>query len=364
MAALLFAVTTDLNYDQRMQRICGALAEKGHQVELVGRVLPSSEPLLPQAYKQHRLRCFFNKGKLFYLEFMLRLYVYLLHHRHDAYCAIDLDTALPVYFRAKRAGKPFVYDAHEYFPEVVEVAGRPMVKAVWAAVERFIVRRTKHAYTVTQSIADIFRQKYGAVFDVIRNVPPLEDYEPVAKLHRTILYQGALNEGRGLEQLLHALVGVEARLVLCGDGDIREELRALTQKLGITDRVDFRGRVLPNDLLHITRTACIGVMLLENRGLSYYYSLANKFFDYIHAGVPQVVVDFPEYRQLNERYRVAVYSSLQVDELRDKLNLLLSDTHLYGRLEANCALAREELNWQEEKKRLWRFYEKLWEVYV
>ncbi len=362
MGALLFAVTTDLNYDQRMQRICGALAERGHQVELVGRVLPTSEPLLRQPYTQHRLHCFFHRGKLFYLEFMLRLYIHLLHRSYSAYCAIDLDTALPVYFSARRARKPFVYDAHEYFPEIAELTNRPAVKAVWTAVEKFVLIRTRHAYTVTQSIAAILTEKYGLAFEVIRNVPPLICYEPVPKQPRTILYQGALNKGRGLEQLLHAMVGVDARLVICGDGDLREELQVLAQQLNITHKTEFRGKVLPNDLLHITRTACVGVMLLENAGLSYYYSLANKFFDYIHAGVPQVVVDFPEYRQLNERYQVAVYCSLQVAVLQEKLNLLLSDTELYRQLEANCRLARKELNWQEEEKKLWRFYETLLEI--
>ncbi|RIJ42722.1 glycosyltransferase [Pontibacter oryzae] len=362
MKKLFFAVTTDLNHDQRMQRICGSLAKAGYEVELVGRAKTGSKPLLPQPYRQHRLQCHFSKGKLFYLEFMLRLYFYLGRRKYDAYCAIDLDTALPVYFRAKSMGKPFVYDAHEYFPEVVEVTDRKVVKAVWVAIESFIVRRTKYAYTVSESIAAIFLEKYNTRFAVVRNVPPLCTFEEPAKAPRTILYQGAVNEGRGLEHLLHAMVGLDAKLLVCGTGDVLPQLQVLAARLNISHKVEFKGQVLPQELLQITRRCQVGVMLLENRGLSYYYSLANKFFDYVHAGVPQLVVDFPEYRQLNQKYNVGLLTSMDVGEIREKLSLLLTDRALHTTLSHNCELARQELNWQHETQKLVAFYQKLWEV--
>src|SRR3712207_8986788 len=51
-------------------------------------------------------RSYFNKGKLFYLEFTIRLFGYLLFQSYDAYGAVDLDTALPVFIKAKLTGKP------------------------------------------------------------------------------------------------------------------------------------------------------------------------------------------------------------------------------------------------------------------
>ncbi|GAB3204250.1 glycosyltransferase involved in cell wall biosynthesis [Pontibacter aydingkolensis] len=362
MKRLLFAVTTDLNHDQRMQRICGSLAKQGYEVELIGRQKPDSKPLLQQPYTQHRIRCKYNEGKLFYLEYMLRLYFYLGTRRYDALCAIDLDTALPVYFQAKKKQVPFIYDAHEYFPEVIEVTDRKLVKAAWTAIEKFIVTRTKYAYTVTQSIADIFYRKYNTRFEVIRNMPVLQPSAPVSKEPRTILYQGAVNTGRGLEPLLEAMVGLDAKLIICGIGDEFDNLKILAKDLKIEDRVEFKGQVLPGDLLQITRTCRVGMMLLENKGLSYYYSLANKFFDYVHAGVPQLVIDFPEYRQLNEKYKVGLLTSLDVKELRGKLALLLTDEQLYQTLTANCLEAKQELNWQHEEQKLLRFYEELWQV--
>ncbi|MGV3640528.1 MAG: hypothetical protein ACO1NZ_08425, partial [Adhaeribacter sp.] len=154
---ILFAVTTDLNYDQRMQRICRSLQQAGYAVTLVGRQWPQSRPLETQIYAQHRLKCRFSKGKLFYLEYHLRLAWFLWPRRDNAYVAIDLDTVLPVYGKARLSGTPFVYDAHEYFPETPEVVRRPWIKGLWLAVEGFILPRTRFAYTVSSSIAGLLQ---------------------------------------------------------------------------------------------------------------------------------------------------------------------------------------------------------------
>ena len=100
-------------------------------------------------------------------------------------------------------------------------------------------------------------------------------------------------------------------------------------------------------------------MLLENTGLSYYYSLANKFFDYVHAGIPQVLIDFPEYRALNEQFDVAeLVADLAPATLVTALNRLLRDEPTrYEHLAANCRRAAPQLSWQHEERellRLWR----------
>ncbi|GGF25221.1 glycosyltransferase [Hymenobacter cavernae] len=364
MSLLLFTVTTDLNYDQRMQRICGSLARNGYDVLLVGRAWPHSLPLVAQPYRQHRLHCWYSKGKLFYLEFNLRLLFFLLGQRAAVWCAIDLDTALPVWLRAKLGRQPFVYDAHELFTEVPEVVNRPVVQRLWRRVERFIVPRTHLAYTVGPALARLFEQRYGRPFEVIRNISRLNGRElPPAPLAAPvggyILYQGVLNAGRGLEALLDAMPQVAGRLVICGEGDLSAELRQRAANLGLlaSGQVEFKGYVMPDALREVTRGAAVGVMLLENQGLSYYYSLANKFFDYLHAGVPQIVVDFPEYRHLNEQYEVAEVVALTPAAIAAALNRLLRDEPArYHQLAVNCRRARLDLNWEQEEQHLLALY--------
>lgn len=360
MKKIIFAVTTDLNYDQRMQRICTSLVNGGYKVELIGREWKLSKPLLPQKYGQHRLKCWFSKGKFFYLEYNLRLFFYLLFQRADAFGAADLDTALPVMLQAKFKNKPFVFDAHEYFPEVPEVIARPKIQKFWRWVEKTIVPETALRYTVTESLAEIFTQNYGFPFATIRNISRLNAIQIPEKSTRFLLYQGAVNAGRGLEILLEIMPEIEAELWICGRGDLFDALQNRSKELKLENKVKFLGYVLPDELAEITRKAYVGLNLLENLGLSYYYSLANKFFDYLHACVPQVCINFPEYETLNQKYEVGYTVPLQKEAIKNAVNELLHNPERYEKLVKNCLLAREELNWQNEEKKLLDLYQKLW----
>lgn len=350
-----------------MQRVCGSLAAAGYRVQLVGWQRPASPPLTAQPYAQHRLRGWFQRGKLFYLEYNLRLFLYLLGQRAAAWCAADLDTALPVWLRARLGGQPFAYDAHELFTEVPEVVARPAVQRLWRWVEGFIVPRARLAYTVGPALARVFEQRYGRPFAVVRNVSrlrPDEDLPGSATAPQGyILYQGALNVGRGLESLLDAMPQVAGRLVICGEGDLSVALRARAGQLGLiaSGQVEFRGFVLPEALHEVTRHAAVGIMLLENIGLSYYYSLANKFFDYVHAGIPQVLIDFPEYRALNDQFDVAeLVADLRPATLAAALNRLLRDEPArYQHLAGNCRRARLQLSWQHEERGLLRLWQEV-----
>ncbi|RZL12562.1 MAG: glycosyltransferase [Hymenobacter sp.] len=207
----------------------------------------------------------------------------------------------------------------------------------------------------------------------MRNVPidkQLVEYkleESVGSQPSTLLYQGALNVGRGLAELLKAMPQVPARLLICGEGDCSAALRQQATRLGLlaagaypAGQVEFRGYVLPADLRVLTAQATVGIMLLENTGLSYYYSLANKFFDYVQAGIPQLCIDFPEYRALNAQYEVAeLVPDLRPATLAAALARLLPGGQPgphYHRLAANCRRARTAWSWQQEEKTLVQLY--------
>ena len=109
-------VTNDLNYDQRMIRICTSLTNAGFSVTLVGRQDRGSLPLADRPYRQHRLKMWTRRGKLFYVEYHFRLFFYLLGRKMDAICAIDLDSILPVLFRlADSAGSRGYTTPMSYF---------------------------------------------------------------------------------------------------------------------------------------------------------------------------------------------------------------------------------------------------------
>ncbi len=171
MKRIIFTVTNDLSYDQRMQRICTSLSNAGYDIVLTGRKMNDSVALKKEVFKQKRLFCFFQKGFLFYIEYNIRLFFYLLFVSTDAICAIDLDTILPCYFISVLRSKKRVYDAHELFTEMKEIITRPFIKKTWLCIEKFSVPKFKSGYTVSYSIAQEFNKRYNVLYEVIRNMP-------------------------------------------------------------------------------------------------------------------------------------------------------------------------------------------------
>jgi len=357
---LYFTVTTDLTYDQRMIRICTSLAQNGYAVVLVGRKLSNSLPITKQPFKQKRIRCFFEKGKLFYAEYNFRLFFYLLFKKIDCICAVDLDTILPCYFISTIKKTHCVYDAHELFCEMKEIVTRPAIYKVWKKIENFTVPKFKAGYTVNQPIADEFTKMYGVQYKIIRNIALLTELIHLPKTEKFILYQGAVNEGRSFETLIPAMQNVPCTLLICGDGNFMQQAIQLVKKYQVEDKVLFKGKVAPDKLRVITQQAFLGVTLFENNGLSNYYSLANRFFDYIQAGIPQLCVDYPVYHEINEANPVALLvKDISAENIATQLNILLDDGTLYDTLQQNCLKARTIFNWQQEEKKLLTFYKEL-----
>jgi glycosyltransferase involved in cell wall biosynthesis len=358
---IYFTVTNDLTYDQRMHRICTSLAQKGYAVTLIGRKLTSSLPLEKKIYTQKRFRLFFNSGKLFYAEYNFRLFFYLLFKKMDAICAIDLDTIIPCYYVSKFKNITRIYDAHELFTEQKEIISRPRIYKWWKKIEQRYVPLYKNGYTVSQSIATFFKKEYGVQYELIRNMPLVDaDVHEQKVNEKFILYQGAVNEARGLEALIPAMKNITLPLVICGDGNFMPQLKKLIAANQVADKVTLKGMVTPNELRQLSKQAFIGINLVEKNGLNQYFSLANKFFDYIHAAVPQITMNFPEYKKINDQEAVALLIDETTSEkISTAVNNLAQDVVLYNKLKENCVRQRLVLNWQQEEIKLVSFYYRL-----
>lgn len=360
MPLIYFTVTTDLSYDQRMIRICTSLANAGFDIVLVGRKQKKSIPLTKQPFKQKRINCFFEKGKLFYAEYNIRLFFYLLFKKMDGICAIDLDTILPCYYISRFKKIKRMYDAHELFCEMKEIVERPSIYKAWKKIEQKTVPHFKSGYTVNKPIADEFKKMYGSDYEVIRSIAlynPALQQQPKEKF---ILYQGAVNEGRSFETLIPAMKHVDAKLIICGDGNFMQQARSLVANHVLEDKVIFKGMVDPVQLKDYTARAYIGITLFEKDSRSNYFSLANRFFDYIHAATPQLCVDYPVYHEINEKYNIAVLiDELSPQNIATQLNMLLHDENKWESLKQHCIEASKTLNWQEEEKKLIAFYKNI-----
>jgi len=330
-------------------------------VTLIGRKRKTSYQLDKKPFHRLRLNVWFERSFLFYAEYNIRLFFHLLFTPYDIINANDLDTIFPAVWVAKIKGIKVVYDAHEYFTEQEEVVNRPSVKRFWKAIEQFSIPRVDAAYTVSKGYANLFKDEYNVGFKIVRNATILQaDPKNCDKSVPYILYQGAVNYGRGLEELIEAMQNVDCQLYICGDGDILPQLKDQTEKLGLSQKVQFKGFVEPEKLREYTCGATIGLTLFAKAGLSHWYSLANRFFDYMHAGVPQIAMTYPEYVEFNTKEEVAVLiDNIEPKNISDALNKLLVDKDLYNRLSKNALKAREHANWQAQEKVLVEVYKNL-----
>ena len=342
-----------------MQRICRSLASDGFAVYLIGRSLKNSPKLSQETFYQNRIFCWFTKGPFFYIEYNLKLFIYLLFKRLDALCAIDLDTILPVLFISIIRGKLRVYDAHEYFSEQKEIVSRKNIQKIWQSIEKYCIPKFPNGYTVNEVIAAAFLKKFGVSYQVIKNLPIRPEVFPANSISekKIILYQGAVNHGRCFETLIPAMRQVDAELWIVGTGNFLSEVKNLIEKNNLTQKIKLLGPVLPEQLKNITPTAYLGLTLFEATGFNQINSLANRFFDYIMAGIPQICVNFPAYAAVQEKYKVAyLINNTDSNSLAAAMNKLLNDTVLYKQLQQQCYAAREILNWQNESIKLLSFW--------
>ncbi len=280
----------------------------------------------------------------------------------DAVCAIDLDSIIPCHTVSRFKRIPRIYDAHELFTELKEVITRPHIKKIWTRVEKKLVPKFKLGYTVSESIAEEFHRRYDVNYKTIRNLPVLRAFNAIQTAEKFILYQGAVNEARGFEFLIPAMQWVNCKLVICGDGNFMPQLKKLIVEYKLESKIEMKGMLLPEEIWKISQQATIGIALAEREGLNQWLALPNKFFDYVHAGLPQVTMDYPEYQKINKQFEVAVLiNDLAPKRIADTINNLLANEVLHRKLKANCLEARRELNWEHEEKKLLSFYQSVFD---
>jgi len=362
-----FSVTNCICFDQRVLKMAETVAALNCDITIIGRHKGEccKSDLVP--FRKHRFKMVFKRGFLFYKFFNIRLFFYLLLNRFDILVANDLDTLLPNFLISKIKRLQLIYDSHEYFTGVPEIQNRPFVKWVWKTIEKTIFPRLANVITVSDSIASQYEVEYGFRPVTVRNcsnkiidIVPYSRHElGIDPEHMLLILQGTgINIDRGGEELIEAVSTNEnVSLLIVGSGDIFGILQKRVIELKLEKRVKLIGRVPWIELMRYTKSADLGVTLDKNNNPNYNFSLPNKLFDYIIAGIPVLASDLPEVRQIITKYKCGVIlKEVTPGEIRSAIIRLGNDKVLLTELRKNAALASLDLNWETESEKVKELY--------
>lgn len=367
---VIVTVSNDLYTDQRVHKVCSFIEDQGYNVLLVGRIKKESKEI-KRTYSTHRLKLWFSKGPLFYAEFNLRLFFYLLARKSSIIVANDLDTLLACYTASKfKLDTQLIYDTHEYFTEVPELVARPKIQKIWEGIEGWIFPKLKAIYTVNQSIAQLYSEKYKKEVKVVRNISPLFQITDLRSKEELgiptdkfiVIIQGAgINVDRGAEEVVEAMKLIENTvLLIVGDGDVVSQLKENVKKLQLDEKVKFFPKMSYYNMMNYTYHADLGLTLDKPTNINYRFSLPNKLFDYIHTNTPVLSTDLIEVKNIIETYNVGtIIKEFTSENLAKIIHEIKDNKQSLENWENNCTKAKEELNWEKECETLKQFYPKI-----
>jgi glycosyltransferase involved in cell wall biosynthesis len=369
-------------HDSRVEKEARTLVEAGYRVT----VLADGAPGLPARERRRGgeavIRLARRGPSLPGVRFViheLRLAATLVRLRPNVLHAHDSNALLPVAVAARRLRIGFVYDAHDLW------LGRPrrergrvafaLNQAWYAVIERLLIPRAAATLTVSPPIARHLEGRYGLPsVTLVPNYPErvtaptprtlraLPGGERLAADRPVVLYLGGLMAGRGLEELVDAIALTDRpQLVLLGDGQLAEPLRARAAALGVRERVHLFPPVPPDEVVDHAASADLGVSPIVPSCLNYRYSLPNKLFQYMAAGIPVVASDFPQVRDVLEGSGAGVVAdTTKPAAIAAAIERVLADPGMARRMgERGRAAVSERYHWGASAQRLLAVYAQL-----
>ncbi len=358
----------DIRYDSRCTKILGSFHDLGFRTSVVTAVdTPSIDTT--QTYSSYPIILPKNKSTKFkFLIFYIRGFMTAIKLRPSFLIAADLYSLPLAWLISIIRHVPIVYDSRELYRSIAALHRRKFMQSFWSMVEWLFMHKVALVITVNNSLAEILRKTYPSKnVVVVRNIPNKQSVTRSNKLRellgipssmKIILYQGGLQAGRGIPILLSLAEKIEnIAFVFIGNGPMISTI----EKSAVGKSNIFQIASVPStELLHYTVSADIGATLIENYGTSYYFSLPNKLFEYIHAGIPVLGSNFPEITSIINEYRVGLTADPEnSEEVCTALRSLLFDETKIQEYRTNCIKASTVLSWNREFQKLYSEIEPL-----
>jgi glycosyltransferase involved in cell wall biosynthesis len=379
MTKVCMFVLHDIAYDSRVKREARTLSQAGYKVKILefgDSRPPQCEGLDGIAVSRIRIltkglpkNTFFRGIK--YLEYLWAACRQAVKERADIYHAHDLNSMLPALITARINKAKIVYDSHELWPEQYPLCTKVWQKRFWQAVEKWCIKRVDQVITTNVSRAAYMAQLYDVPTPtVVRNCC---EYMEVKKrenllrerLHiedgnRIVLYTGGITVNKGIEEGIEAMSHIDncVFVIMGRDRGFKESFQQLAREVGVEDRVKFAPPVPPDQVVRWAASADIGLVCIRGKGLSFYYSVAQKLWECLMAELPVVVNDLPEMRQLVEHYEVGlvIEQEMRPEAIAAAIRKLINEEQLYRHLQKNTRQLKRECNWENEAAKLLAVY--------
>jgi glycosyltransferase involved in cell wall biosynthesis len=280
-----------------------------------------------------------------------RLYYHKLAPRSFDLVVEDLNK-VPL-FTPLWAGRPVVLLVHHLFGRTAFGEASPPIAAATWLLERPLARiyRDSPVEAVSQSTAEdlVARGFDSQRIKVIPNGINLERYAPDPDGRRfdepTVLYLGRLKRYKRVDLVLHAIArlarqGIQARLIIAGQGDREDELRALRDQLGLSRLVEMPGFVSEAEKRRLMQQAWVHVLTSPKEG----WGITN--LEAAACGTPTVASNSPGLRDsvIDGKTGLLVPHG-EVEPLAAALGRVLTDAELRNRLGKGAREFAQRFSW-------------------
>ncbi|WP_040486411.1 glycosyltransferase [Listeria grayi] len=297
------------------------------------------------------------------IQFGRQVIRYIRNYRPAVIHANDFDVLLITYL-SRYKGARIIYDAHEIYSKNAFINKIKILSHFVQRLEKHIIKHIDHFITVSHAAKGYYQaEHYPKIPVVITNAPikQLNEKQTWKKDTFEVVYQGQIVSDRGYEEFMEAgtmLADEEIELVIRGFGPLKQKLQDKQSEMGIRN-VRFAPPVEMDELVSKLRESSVGVILTKGISINFEYTVSNKIFECIHAGLPVILSPVKEHIYLNDTYQFGiVLEEVTPQKIATAITTLKNDTRLYAELEKNATAAAQQLTWQVEEQKLIALYTK------
>lgn len=365
-------VTNSLKKDPRVQREARAAYENGFEVIFIGQEdeFYDEKYLKNIPYKTDIIRISkkTRESRNLFTRLYRRIYRFwsfiakILHHKPEVIHCNDLNTLLQGYIASKICGAKIVYDSHEVNCDIL-AENASFSDKIEIMKERYLITRVYQVVCVSNAAATVIADFYKIPKPLVvtncsyrcTNV----DFNQKKEGFK-VLYHGIMSPDRGYEEFVQAakMIDENIMLQLRGYGMSESLLRKMVVDNGIKN-VAFEPPVEISELVIEASKSSVGVVLTKPVSTNYKYTVGNKIFEYINAGLPVILSDVPEHNYLNDRFNVGIVVEVTPEKIAEAIEKLYSDKKLYKQLRENAIKMSQSMCWENEVEKLLNVYRKI-----